>query len=110
MIIATPLEDYIKDSKPFEIPWYRVIESGTCGLCRCNKPGSDHFAPVAKQEAVPGGTAVMLYRVPLCEPCALTLKGNPEERMRRTPDLARYIQEYEYLERATSCATKGGRG
>lgn len=100
-------EDSSKDSNGFQIPWYLVIDSGTCGLCRCNEPGPDHFAPVAKREAIKGSTVVKLYRVPLCEPCAATLKGNPEERTRRTPDLARFIQEHSHLERARFAPEKG---
>ena len=100
-------DDYSKDSDRFKIPWYLVIDSRTCGLCRCDVPGSDHFAPMAKKEPIQGGTVVKLYRVPLCEPCAATLKDNPDERIRRTPDLARFIREHLNLEPATSCAARG---
>lgn len=96
-----------KDSDRFQIPWYLEIDPEICGLCRSPEPGSDHFAPVAKQEAIPGGRAVKLYRVPLCEPCAATLKGNPEERIRRTPELARFIQEHSNLERTRFSPEKG---
>jgi hypothetical protein len=105
--MKAPADDSSKDSNRFQIPWYLVIDSEICGLCGSPEPGSDHFAPVAEKQDMPGGMDMKLYRVPLCEPCALTLKGNPEERIRRTPDMVRFIQKHVNPKRATSCSAKG---
>ena len=108
--MKAPADDARKDSNRFQIPWYLEIKAEICGLCGSPEPGSGHFAPVASKDVVPGGMVVKLYRVPLCEPCAGSLKGNPEERIRRTPDLVRFIQEHVNLERARACPAKGSFG
>jgi hypothetical protein len=105
--MKVPADESSKDSNRFQIPWYLVINSEICGLCGSPEPGSDHFAPVAEKQGIPDGMAMKLYRVPLCGACAATLKGNPEERIRRTPELARFIQEYSNLERTRFSPEKG---
>ena len=100
-------DDYSKDSDRFQTPWYLEIDPEICGLCGSPEPGSDHFAPVAEKQDMPGGMAMKLYRVPLCGACAATLKGNPQERISRTPELAGFIPEHLNHESAVSLSAEG---